>query len=80
MLKIIKIKKKKRCPYPPTGAYIKPIGADFTFESVRIKNNFKPSRLRPKGARQSTAEANILSKIKAIQNGFASTNGDIIGR
>lgn len=79
MLRIITIKRKKSCAFPPWGRIIKPSSTNTKFKDVEINNNFTPFRLRPKGARQSEVEARILSNIQAKQNGLA-MNGDILSR
>jgi len=76
---MLKIRRSRRSPYP-TFAIQKPPGTTKKFKDIEIVDRFVPFRLRPEGARQSTVEANILSKIKAKVNGFASANGDILGR
>jgi len=80
MLRVVMIRRKPRSPYPPSNGIMKPPPAPKTFKEVEIVNRFVPFRIKPEGARQSTVEANILSKIKAKVNGFASLNGDILGR
>jgi len=73
-------RKIKRCAYPPIGVPIPPQPPLKDFEAVRIKKAELPERLRPEGARQSTAEANVLMKIIAIQQNRAMAGGDIISR
>lgn len=96
MLRIVKVAKGKNCYYPPTGKIGYPQGAGppvvnpcscskeeqikADFSRVEVASNFVPRRIRPEGARQSTAEANVLSKIQQIENCLGSQNGDILGR
>lgn len=80
MIRVIKVARKNRCPYPPIGKSISPPGNNKAFEDVAIQDNFINMRLRPVGSRQSESEANVLSKIKAIVDGRAMGSGDILGR
>lgn len=67
-----------RCAYPPTGSYVGTPPAAKSFESHEIKdNNFVPGmQLRPDGVRQPTAEAAILSNIRAVDQGRTCLNLD----
>jgi hypothetical protein len=78
---VIIAKKNDRYVYPPIGMYIGTPKPAKSFEQHEIQNNFSSGiRLRPKGARQSQAEARILSNMKMIANGFGPVNGDVLNR
>jgi len=76
----ISVKRSRRSPVLPTGVIVTAPSTFSKFTDVRIQNKFIPFRIRPEGARQSDAEANILSRIKAKVNGYGSLNGDVLGR
>ena len=78
-MKII-ARRSGRWAYPPFGRYISSPPAAKSFEQHEIKDkNFVPGmRLRMPGVRQSQVEANILGNIRAIDQGRASVNGDIL--
>lgn len=70
----IKARKIGRCAFPPIGAYTDHKSFQGDFESIQIQdpNSLKlPTRIRPKGVRQSQAEAVILGNIRIIAQGRA---------
>lgn len=70
----IKARKIGRCALPPIGAYTMHKSFQGDFESIQIKDpvTFKlPIRIRPKGVRQSQAEAVVLGNIRTIAQGRA---------
>ena len=80
-MKII-ARRNGRCAYPPIAKYIGTPPAAKSFEQHEIKDkNFVPGmRLRPEGVRDSYAEARILGNIRAIDQGRAPVNGDVLNR
>lgn len=63
---MIYVKRSRRCTYPPVGVPIAPPGTTNTFEEIEI--TVEPiERLRPEGARQSESEANVMGRIRAVQ-------------
>jgi hypothetical protein len=76
----VSARKTGRCAYPPTGKYIGTPPMAKSFKQHEIKDDkFVPGmQLRPDGVRQPAAEANILGNIRAIDQGRASINGDIM--
>ena len=78
-MKII-ARRSGRWAYPPNGRYISTPPMAKSFEAHEIKDhNFVPGmRLRPEGVRQSQAEASILGNIRAIDQGRAPSNFDIM--
>lgn len=71
-----------RCAYPPIGRYVNTPPVAKSFEQHEIKDNdFIPgTRLRPEGVRQSEPEARILGNIRAIDQGRAPVEGDVLNR
>lgn len=73
----IRAKRKSRCAYPPIGSYStnQPAKEFPEIQSVDISG----IQLRPDGARQPEAEANVLGRLRAILECRASP-GDIENR
>ncbi len=79
-MKII-ARKLNKCAYPPIGKYIgSPPVVPTKFEQYEIKDkNFVPgTRLKQDGVKQSQSEARILGNIRAIDQGRAPVNGDVL--
>ena len=76
---MLKVKKSKRCAFPPIGRHISPPGPCDKLDLI-IPSNFISPQLRPDGARQPTAEANVLSRMKAVALGLTWLDLDPIGR
>lgn len=78
---MIKVSRRPRCAYPPVGRHIKPAGVICPKVKIPSPNELPPlPQLRPDGVRQSTAEARILSHIRAVQNGTTSPAIDLLSR
>lgn len=75
-------KRSGRYVYPPTCKFIGTPPMAKSFEQYQIKDkNFVPGmRLRPQGVRQSQVEARILGNIRAIDQGRAPLDGDVLNR